>query len=201
VNENAQFLCTDGKYRGSDNEKGTRTSQKYWKVAIKQSAVLLGEGFDISNDMCMTEIVHCKSKGEVGVAEASATCSEKYLPKIFEVSGAVVVLVGGAKARDRVHENRHAWETQLDFTWQIDQTFGYFRNSDWKPRDHVGLIVGHGRNRIVIATEQLSYASNKYRFVENVIGASACNRLAEILKSHNKAMFTSRDELLHALGL
>jgi len=200
VNEKAQFLCLDEKYRGSDSENGIRSSQKYWKAAIAQTSDLLGDSFDISTDMCMTEIVHCKSKGELGVSKASAKCSERYLPSIFELTGAELVLVGGARARDRVHENRNGWRS-LDFFWDINEQFGFFRQALWRPSDHVGLIVGHGMSRIVIATEQLSYASNKFRFVEKVIGQAATGQLRQYLRSPDEREFTSREDVLRFLAL
>lgn len=201
VNGKAQFLCVDGEYRGSDRENGTRTSQKYWKAAMKQAEDLLGADFDLSRDMCMTEIVHCKSKGENGVAEASSMCSEKFLPSIFEQSNASLVLVGGARARDRVHENRDFWSSDLRFEWQIAEKFGYFRHGTWEPRDHVGLILGHGRSRVVIATEQLSYASNKFRFVDKIIGPGPTGRLIQLLRSPHEFSFRRRIDLLDYLGM
>jgi len=50
----------------------------------------------------MTEIVHCKSKGEVGVTSAAALCAQRYLERVLALSDARLVVVLGAKARDRL---------------------------------------------------------------------------------------------------
>jgi len=201
VTGNAQFLCSDGHYRGSDSENGTRASQKYWKSAIKQVQDLLGPTFDLSRDICMTEIVHCKSKGEQGVSNASGTCSEKYLAKILQLSGSLLVLVGGAKARAQVHAHRQEWHDEGLAKWEISEGFGFFRNGINKPRDHVGLIRINDVTKIVIATEQLSYASNTNRFAQAVIGEAAFNKLSMHLRSASPIDFKSREEVLKFLGV
>lgn len=201
VTGNAQFLCSDDQYRGSDSENGTRASQKYWESAIKQVKDLLGPSFDLSRDICMTEIVHCKSKGEQGVSNASGTCSEKYLAKILQLSGSLLVLVGGAKARTQVHAHRQEWQEEDLETWDISDGFGFFRNGNNKPRDHVGLISINDVTKIVIATEQLSYASNTNRFVQAVIGEPAFDKLSTHLRSAEPTVFRSREEVLRFLEI
>ena len=201
VTGDAQFLCSDGLYRGSDSKNGTKASQKYWKSAIKQVQDLLGPTFDLSRDLCMTEIVHCKSKGEQGVSKASGTCSEKYLASILQLSGSLLVLVGGAKARAQVHAHRQEWQEDGLVTWDISDGFGFFGNSENHPGDHVGLIRIEDTTKIVIATEQLSYASNTNRFVQAVIGEVAFNKLATHLRSDSPAAFGSREEVLKFLGI
>ena len=201
VTGKAQFLCTDGLYRGSDSENGTRASQKYWKSAMKQVQDLLGPTFDLSRDLCMTEIVHCKSKGEIGVSNASGTCSERFLGKTLQLSGSLLVLVGGAKARVQVHTHRQEWQEDGLVTWDISDGFGFFRNGDHHPSDHVGLIRIQDATKIVVATEQLSYASNTKRFVQSVIGETAFNKLAMHLRSESPTSFSSRDEVLNFLGI
>jgi hypothetical protein len=201
VTGKAQFLCVDGQYRGSDSENGTKTSQKYWKSAIKQAQDLLGPTFDLSRDLCMTEIVHCKSKGEQGVSKASGTCSEKYLAKTLQLSGSLLVLIGGAKARTQVHKHREEWQHDSRVTWEISEEFGFFRQGVNRPSNHVGLIRLKDTTKIVIATEQLSYASNTNRFVQLVIGEPAFKRLAMHLRSDIPTIFGSRQEVLNFLGI
>ena len=201
VTDNAQFLCLDGQYRGSDSENGTKTSQKYWKAAIKQVRDLLGPSFDLSRDLCMTEIVHCKSKGEQGVSSSSGTCSEKYLAKTLQLSGSLLVLVGGAKARTQVHAHRQEWQEDGLVAWDISDGFGFFRKGENQPSNHVGLIRIQDATKIVVATEQLSYASNTNRFVQAVIGESAFNRLAMYLRSDSPSFFGSREEVLNFLEI
>ena len=201
VTGNAQFLCSDGQYRGSDSENGTKTSQKYWKAAIKQVRDLIGPSFDLSRDLCMTEIVHCKSKGEQGVSSSSGTCSEKYLAKTLQLSGSLLVLVGGAKARTQVHAHRQEWQEDGLVTWDISDGFGFFRKGKNQSSNHVGLIKIQDTTKIVVATEQLSYASNTNRFVQAVIGESAFNRLSMYLRSDTPTIFGSREEVLNFLEI
>lgn len=201
VTGDAQFLCSDGLYRGSDSKNGTKASQKYWKSAIKQVQDLLGPTFDLSRDLCMTEIVHCKSKGEQGVSKASGTCSEKYLASILQLSGSLLVLVGGAKARAQVHAHRQKWQEDGLVTWDISDGFGFFGKGKSHPSSHVGLIRIEDNTKIVIATQQLSYASNTNRFVQAVIGEVAFNNLAKHLRSDSPASFASREEVLSFLGI
>jgi hypothetical protein len=201
VTNNAQFLCSDGLYRGSDSENGTKASQKYWKSAIKQARDLLGPTFDLSRDLCMTEIVHCKSKSERGVSEASGTCSEKYLASILGLSGSLLVLVGGAKARAQIHAHRQEWQEDGLVTWEISDGFGFFRKGENHPSNHVGLIKIQDTTKIVIATEQLSYASNTNRFVQAVIGEPAFHKLSMHLRSDSPTPLGSREEVIKFLGI
>ena len=201
VTANSQFLCVDGQYRGSDNEKGTKASQKYWKAAFKQVEDLLGTGFDLGRDICMTEIVHCKSKREQGVSKASGTCSEKFLSQMLELSGSRLVLVGGAKARAQVHAHRLQWQEGGHITWDISDHFGFLRKGGSRPSDHVGLIKIQGETKVVIATEQLSYASNTNRFVQSVIGESAFDLLTTYVRSETPVSFGSRADVLKFLGM
>ncbi len=48
----------------------------------------------------MTEVVHCKSKNEVGVSKAAETCAERYLNDILALTNAPVVVVVGKKSHD-----------------------------------------------------------------------------------------------------
>ena len=205
VTGNAQFLCADGIYRGSDSKNGTKASQNYWKSAIKQVKDLLDSQFDLSRDICMTEIVHCKSKGEKGVSKASGKCSETYLGRILQLSGSLLVLIGGAKARTQVHAHRQEWKEEGLVAWDLSEKFGYFRQGEINPRDHIGLMTidetGNKVSKIVVATEQLSYASNKYRYVQSVIGEAAYGRLADYLRGNIPKTFQSREEVFEFLGL
>lgn len=50
-------------------------------------------------DYAMTEIVHCKSRGEKGVADAAATCAAKHMDHVMSVAAAKVVIAVGAFAQ------------------------------------------------------------------------------------------------------
>jgi hypothetical protein len=65
----------------------------------------------------------------------------------------------------------------------------------------VGLIKIQDATKIVVATEQLSYASNTNRFVQSVIGEAAFNKLAMYLRNDSPTMFRSREEVLNYLRI
>lgn len=72
---------------------------RYW-AAIKK---LAGRILDIKDvqpgyHYAITEIVRCKSKNEIGVAEALATCSERFLLNTIKLCNAKLLVLVGAKA-------------------------------------------------------------------------------------------------------
>lgn len=68
------------------NELRNRTAEVF---ECDPEAVILGRDFAI------TEVVHCKSPKNKGVEESLDHCSQKYLKKILEVSGAKLLVVLG----------------------------------------------------------------------------------------------------------
>ena len=73
---------------------------RYWAVVqsrarelMTQAEVRPGIGY------ALTEVVHCKSKHEIGVADAVASCIGMHLEPIFVISPAVVVVAMGSFAR------------------------------------------------------------------------------------------------------
>lgn len=51
-------------------------------------------------DFAITELVHCKSQSQTGVAKALSHCSKGYMCNILDLSGAKVIVALGAHARD-----------------------------------------------------------------------------------------------------
>jgi len=51
-------------------------------------------------DYAISEIVHCKSKGEEGVTEAARTCYAMHMSAVFSVTAAKVVIVLGKCAKE-----------------------------------------------------------------------------------------------------
>jgi hypothetical protein len=89
-------LQLDGEYR--------KTTTRFWSSIRKRAEELLGPGAQPHRDYAMTEVVHCKSKDEIGVAKAAATCGERYLDRILSLSPAGVVVVVGAAAHGYLAE-------------------------------------------------------------------------------------------------
>jgi hypothetical protein len=76
---------------------------RFW-AAVRQRAIELLPGKDVKPgiDYALTEIVHCKSKGEIGVKEAQSQCVETYLMRILELSAAKVIVVLGSNAKQAI---------------------------------------------------------------------------------------------------
>ena len=53
---------------------------------------------DPSVNYVMTEVVHCKSKNEVGVPQAAGTCAKRYLNDLLALTNAPVVAVVGRQS-------------------------------------------------------------------------------------------------------
>jgi hypothetical protein len=63
---------------------------------------LLGREVVPGEDYVLTEVVHCKSRNNRGVAQAAAMCSTRWLQKVLDASEARVVIVLGVFARQAV---------------------------------------------------------------------------------------------------
>lgn len=88
-----RFVCQDGSYAPN--------AVRFWSAIRRRATELLGHPATPAADYVMTEIVHCKSKREQGVAKAAGHCAGRYLEKVAALSPAPVVVIVGAKARDR----------------------------------------------------------------------------------------------------
>jgi hypothetical protein len=71
---------------------------RFWVSIRARARELLGDGADPAHNYVMTEVVHCKSRGEAGVAAAAGTCARLYLDDIVRLSTAPVIAVVGKKA-------------------------------------------------------------------------------------------------------
>ena len=71
---------------------------RYWGLITKYASWILDcpkEDETLWEKICITEIVHCKSTRETGVARCGAYCAEKWLNRILdEYTGEKVVLLG-----------------------------------------------------------------------------------------------------------
>ena len=54
-------------------------------------------------DFCITELVHCKSRGEVGVSRAFPECAKLHLNKVITLSNACLIIVFGSVVKDFLH--------------------------------------------------------------------------------------------------
>lgn len=72
---------------------------RYWESIRARARELLPNAVP-GDDYAITEIVHCKSQGEVGVRRAARTCYELHMDSVFAVSPAEVIVVLGKVARE-----------------------------------------------------------------------------------------------------
>jgi len=84
-------------------------------------------------DYALTEVVHCKSKDEIGVSKARKYCSEQYMKDILENSRANIVVVLGVQARLAM----------------ADLLPAYFNGSS----KVTGPIEFFGRNRLILSLQ------------------------------------------------
>ena len=78
---------------------------RFWVAIRARARELLGDDADPARNYVMTEVVHCKSRQEIGVAAAASTCAQRYLDDILRLSAAPLIAVVGKKA----HAALTAW--------------------------------------------------------------------------------------------
>lgn len=88
---------------------GVRSAKatRYWVGMRARAAELLGKTTrDVvpGEDYALTEVVRCKSRDEIGVAEAVRTCAGRYLESTLEASAARVIVVVGSPAATAVRD-------------------------------------------------------------------------------------------------
>lgn len=70
-------------------------------------------------DYALTEVVHCKSRSEIGVREARSTCTARYLPRIIEAaSNAKLLVVFGVHAARALSE---VFALELDANYRFGE--------------------------------------------------------------------------------
>jgi hypothetical protein len=95
-----KFIVDGIRHRG-----GTKPVRFWVEVRSRARELMGGRSPKPGHDYVLTEVVHCKSWDEEGVAEALGTCSGLYLKRTILASGARVVIFLGRWAE------RAAWET------------------------------------------------------------------------------------------
>jgi len=91
----------DGTYaRNRDGSRGGYVS--FWGGILGLARELMGPSVTPGRDYALTEVVHCKSRSEIGVngpRGAIEPCGKRYLRRVVAVSGARVIVVLGSAAR------------------------------------------------------------------------------------------------------
>lgn len=210
VNHNAQFLCKDGHYRGSDKSQPGKGSQTYWRNALKETAFILRRPIDISSDVCLTEVVHCKTKSEtnqdnkpVGLNEALPTCAGKYLDQILQLASPIVIVISGKVARSAVLAPE-TWRPASQTGWDVDHArFGQLPKFKGVGNAHIGIARFGSHRAIVCAMRHLSNGYGCGSFA-GALGEDAANRLAILvdeIEAGRDEVPNSRAGLLSRLGM
>jgi len=76
----------------------------YWRWCLGIARELLGRQPEPGIDYALTEVVHCGSAKEWGLADAMPVCAARYLRRVLAVSPARVIVVVGAIARRTFEE-------------------------------------------------------------------------------------------------
>jgi len=75
-------------------------SQPYWSSIKNRVKELINRNPIPGIDYCVTELVHCKSVSEIGVAKALPKCTKSFLKEKIEISGAKIIIAIGAHVRN-----------------------------------------------------------------------------------------------------
>jgi len=83
------------------NKDGTRgKSVRYWTSINCRVRELLGRPPIQGIDYCITELVHCKSSQQIGVASALPNCTNQFLLNKINISGAKIIIAIGSFVRN-----------------------------------------------------------------------------------------------------
>jgi hypothetical protein len=84
---------------------------RHWAFVRNRARELLQRAPRPGIDYALTEIAHCKTRDEIGVAQCAAFCAERYLKKIMNVAPAQLVVAMGFYAH---REMRKLFGVPLD---------------------------------------------------------------------------------------
>lgn len=121
--EHKQWI-KNGIYYLQQNGSYSRKYVRFWASVRKRAEELLPKK-DVKEgvDYALTEVVHCKSKGEEGVEEALQECATRYLRDVVKLSRAKVIVVLGGPAREAV-EGKFKNELKDEFRLSNGDAFG-----------------------------------------------------------------------------
>jgi len=91
VKEGLQGLLRNGTYS---------EPTPFWEAVKQRAEELFERPVQPGVEYALTEVVHCKSRRQKGVAEALEECSRLYLRRVIEISGARVICILGKIARE-----------------------------------------------------------------------------------------------------
>ena len=72
---------------------------RYWTAVRARAKEIIKRDPIPGKDFALTEVVHCKSKGETGVEDALLFCTARWLGRVMSQSGASIIVLLGRHAR------------------------------------------------------------------------------------------------------
>jgi hypothetical protein len=143
---------------------GSRTDWvRFWASARSRASEILEKEKNAivpGMDFALTEVVHCKSRNEVGVREAQDCCSNRYLTRVISVAAAEVLVVFGEIAAGAIRRR-----------------FG----SSMKGENGLCVASIEGMTRVVAFLPHPNERGSK-KSIEGTIGASGLS----LIRSHLK---------------
>jgi len=85
-----------------DGSRGRAVS--FWSQVRNRAKELLERDVTDGVDYALTEVVHCKSRSEIGVEAALPECAKLYLRRVVVLSGAKVIVILGKHAKITVRD-------------------------------------------------------------------------------------------------
>jgi hypothetical protein len=98
-----QWIDEDG-VRSLQWDGSRGKSVPFWREVRSRARELFERDVRPGVDYALTEVVHCKSKGQEGVKEALRECAGRYLQPVVALSGAKVIAVLGKQAEKAVRD-------------------------------------------------------------------------------------------------
>lgn len=132
------WATEEGRFRRQDGTLSPKPVA-FWNNVRRRAGELLERDATPAADYAMTEVVHCKSKAETGVAKAALTCADRHLDSILALSPAGLVVVLGQRSR-----------ALLAGLWPLHPAFGQQKGDAWRERDNIALVDVGGRQRLVV---------------------------------------------------
>ena len=91
------FATPDGHFHLHDGSLSPK-SVTFWAGVRNRAGEIYGRPATPVDDYVMTEVVHCKSKGDVGVKAAAGNCADRHLDHILALSPAPLLVILGKRA-------------------------------------------------------------------------------------------------------
>lgn len=104
---NGHWIRNDNSARNADGTYGGKVH--YWSSIRNRASELLGRSAIPGVDFALSEIVHCKSKGDAGAELALKFCAGRYLLRLLSCSGAIVHRASSSPLRSPQIFPRRLW--------------------------------------------------------------------------------------------